>query len=65
MPNSERMDAFMVLQIAVAVFLGNVMTLGLVRAWQRMKMGEDVSWSLGFYWLAPLGLTLVVLLTTW
>lgn len=55
----------MVLQIAVAVFLGNVMTLGLVRAWQRMKMGEDVSWSLGFYWLAPLGLTLVVLLTTW
>lgn len=58
------MDAWQVMQIAAAVFLGNVMTLGLFKGWQRMKAEDGFSFTTAFYWLAPLCLALVVLTTS-
>lgn len=48
------MDSYTIIQVAVAVFLGNVMTLGVVKAYQRMKLENRFEWVTAVYFLAPL-----------
>ena len=55
------MDAFTILQVAVAVFLGNVATLATFKAWQRMKREDRFDWVTGFYWITPLSGSALVL----
>lgn len=55
------MGAFTILQIAVAVMLGNVMTRILFKGWERVKTDTVDMKTVAFY-LGPLGLTLLVLI---
>lgn len=54
-------SAFAVLQIAVAVLLGNVMTRVLFRGWERVKT-EKTDWLTTLFYLGPLGMIFLVLI---
>ena len=53
--------AFQVLQLAVAILVGNVMTRVLFRGWERVK-AEKVDWLTSAFYLGPLGLIVLVLI---
>lgn len=55
------MTAFTVLQIAVAVLIGNVMTRILFRGWEKIQ-AERFSLSTYFDFLAPVAMILLVLI---
>lgn len=55
------LTSFMILQIAVAVLLGNVMTRCLFRGWERVKQ-EKVDLTTAAFYLAPLALIVIVLI---
>lgn len=57
------MTAFQVLQIAVGVLLGNIMTRCLFRAWDSIKAEDDTTFSVktALFYLAPLGLIVLVM----
>lgn len=48
------MDSFDILTIASAVFLGNVMTLGVFKGWQRLKSENRFEWFTAFIFVTPL-----------
>ena len=54
-------DAFGILQIAVAVLLGNVMTRILFTGWERIK-AERFSLVTYFDFLAPVAMILIVII---
>jgi hypothetical protein len=55
------MDGFTLLQIAVAVLLGNVMTRCLFRGWDRVKQERLDFWTAAFY-VGPLAMIVLVLI---
>jgi hypothetical protein len=55
------MDAFTMLQVAVAVMLGNVLTRILFKGWERVK-ADRVDWSTAAFYIGPLGLLILVLI---
>lgn len=48
------LSAHAITQIAVAVFLGNMMTVGVVKGYQRMKKEDRFEWVTAVYYLGPL-----------
>jgi hypothetical protein len=57
----EAFSAFQVCQLAVAFLIGNVMTRCLFRGWERVK-ADKVDWTTSAFYLAPLGLIILVLI---
>jgi hypothetical protein len=55
------MDAFTMLQVAVAVMLGNVLTRILFKGWERVKQ-ERLDFSTLAFYAGPLGLLVLVLI---
>jgi hypothetical protein len=56
--------AFDLVSFAVAVLIGNVMTLALLKGWQRMKREDSFSWVTAAYYLGPLCMIIAVLAIT-
>jgi hypothetical protein len=55
-------DNFTIVQIAVAVLLGNIMTRVLFRGWDRLKTRPNpFDFKTALFYLAPLGLIVLVL----
>ena len=54
-------SAFQVMQLAVAILLGNVMTRVLFRGWERVKKDRFDFWTTVFY-LGPLFAIVLVLI---
>ncbi len=57
----ESFSAFQVVQVAIAILLGNVMTRCLFRGWERVKQ-DKVDWQTAGFYLAPLACIVIVLL---
>jgi hypothetical protein len=55
------LSAFSLIQIAVAVLLGNVMTRVLFRGWDRVK-SDRTDWLTTAFYLGPLAAIVVVLI---
>ena len=54
-------SAFQIMQLAIAILLGNVMTRVLFRGWQRIREERSDFWTTMFY-VAPLAAIVIVLL---
>lgn len=50
-------------QIAVAIFTGNMMTISLIKGYQRMKKEDRFEWVTAFYYLSPLAVAMFVFWT--
>lgn len=48
------MESDIILQLACAIFIGNAMTLAVVKGYQRMKVENAFRMETAFYYLAPL-----------
>jgi hypothetical protein len=55
------LDAFGVVQLAVAVMLGNVMTRILFRGWDRVK-SDRTDWLTTAFYLGPIAAIVIVLI---
>lgn len=55
------MTAYNLIEVAVAVFLGNMMTIGVVKGYMRMKKTNQADSIVLFFYGAPLLATAIVL----
>jgi hypothetical protein len=55
------LNSFAIIQIAVAVMLGNVMTRILFRGWERVKT-DRTDWLTTAFYLGPLAAIVIVLI---
>ena len=57
------MTSFQMIQIAMAVFVGNVMTICVIKGYQRMKASDRFDWITAGLFCGPMLATAAILTT--